>query len=191
MSIDSRIVTSLNSWGASHKSIVHIISNDFVYIAILLAGLWIVVETFKAQPRGHRVAPSVRGLIANGLVMVAFPIGLTVIISELVSKVYVRQRPFVTLPDIKLLVPHSADGGMPSHHLAFMTALVVSVYFYDRRSAALFAVLALLSATGRVAAGIHYPSDILAGVALAIAIVFFYRWIVIKFFSTSILEMRS
>lgn len=174
----------------SHNSLIHIFSNDFVYISVLLAGLWIVVETFKAQPRAHRVAPSVRGLITNGLVLLAFPIGFTVIISELISKIYVRQRPFVTLPDVKLLVSYSPDGGMPSHHLAFMTALTVSVYFYDRRAAALFGVLALLSGIGRLAAGIHYPSDILAGVGLAIVVVYLYRLLIFGFFAASALDPK-
>lgn len=191
MPIDSRIVTSLNSWGTNHKSLVHIISNDFVYIAVLLAGVWLVVETVKSRRMGSGTAPFGRGLIANGVVVLAFPIGATVIVSELISKIYVRQRPFVALPDVKLLVPHSPDGGMPSHHLAFMTALVVSVYFYDRRTAALFGLLALLSAVGRVAAGIHYPSDIIAGVAVGICVVLLYRWIIVKFFSDGLLEMRA
>ena len=52
MPIDSRIVTSLNSWGTNHKSLVHIISNDFVYIAVLLAGVWLVVETVKSRRMG-------------------------------------------------------------------------------------------------------------------------------------------
>lgn len=190
MSIDTNIVTSLNSWGRTHESLLRIFSNDFVYIAILLGGLWIVMETIKAQPLGKRRAPSFRGLISNGLVIFAFPLGVTVLISEVISKLYLRQRPFVSLPEIKLLVPHSADGGMPSHHLAFMTALVVSVYFYDRRAATLFGLLALLSAFGRVAAGIHYPSDIIAGVALGGGVVYLYRRFILKFFAPSVLDVK-
>ena len=190
MSIDSNLVTSLNSWAVSHKSLVHIFSNDFVYFSILLAGLWLIVETVKAQPSARRALPSARGLIANGVVIFALPIGLTVIVSELISKIYVRQRPFVTLPEIELLVPHSADGGMPSHHLAFMAALTVSVYFYDRRAATLFGLLSLFSGFGRVAAGIHYPSDIVAGVGLGIIVVYLYRRIMIRFFTPNFLRVK-
>ena len=190
MSIESKIVTSLNSWGASHESLIKILSNDLVYIAILLGALWIFVETFKANRQQGGKLPSIPGLITNSLLVVAFPIGLTVVVSELISKLYLRQRPFVTLSELKLLVPHNTDGGMPSHHIAFMTALVVCVYFYDGRAAALFGALTLLSGFGRVSAGIHYPSDIIAGIGVGIAVVYLYRITVTRLFSASILTIR-
>ena len=190
MSIEAKIVTSLNSWGASHHSLIQIFSKDLVYIAIALGSLWIVVETLKANRQQGRKIPSIPGLIANGFLIVALPVGLTVVVSELISKLYVRQRPFVAISDVKLLVPHSADGGMPSHHIAFMTALVGCVYFYDRRAAALFGVLTILSGFGRVSAGIHYPSDIVAGVGIGIVVVYLYRIAATKLFSASILTIR-
>lgn len=102
------------------------------------------------------------------------PAGIAILTSELISQIYVRQRPFAVMPGIKLLVPHVADGGMPSHHVVFMVAVAVMVYTVDRKMGYFLLIVALLSGVGRVSAGIHYPSDIVAGALLG--------WIVPKIY---------
>ena len=183
MSIDSSLVRSLNTWGASHKSLVHLCSNDFVYLVILISVLWFAMRIIKTHPISAGWKDLISGFLIKGIVIFAIPVGIAIVVSEGISRLYVRQRPFVADPTVKLLVPHGADGGMPSHHLAVMVALIVSVYFYDRRIAALLALLAVLTGIARVAAGIHYPSDILVGAALGVAIVYIYRWALVKFSS--------
>ena len=67
---------------------------------------------------------------------------------------------------IKLLVLHGADGGMPSHHVVFMVAVAVMIYSIDRKMGYILLLITLISGIARVSAGIHYPSDILAGALL-------------------------
>lgn len=183
MSIDSSIVRSLNTWGAHYKSLIHLCSNDFVYLVILVSVLWFAMRILKTHPISAGWKDLISGFLIKGIVIFAIPVGIAIVVSEGISRLYVRQRPFVADPTVKLLVPHGADGGMPSHHIAFMMTLVISVYFYDRRIAALLALLTLISGIARVAAGIHYPSDILAGAALGVAVVYIYRWALVRFSS--------
>ncbi len=183
MSIDSSIVRSLNTWGEQHKSLIHLCSNDFVYLVVLISVAWFALRILKTHPVSAGWKDSIAGFLIKGIVIFAIPVGIAIVISEGISRLYVRQRPFVADSTVKLLVPHSADGGMPSHHIAFMMTLVISVYFYDRRIAAILALLTLLTGIARIAAGIHYPSDILAGAALGVAIVYIYRWALVKFSS--------
>ena len=175
MSIDSSIVRSLNNWGEHHRSLVRICSNDLVYIVILLAALWFVIQILKSHPIKNGSRDFGIKLARKGVVILAIPLGIAIMVSESISAIYVRQRPFAADSQVHLLVPHSADGGMPSHHIVFMAALVVSVYYYDRRTATFFAVLTLITGIARVIAGIHYPTDILVGALIGVGIVYLYH----------------
>lgn len=175
MSIDSSLVRSLNNWGEHHISLVRICSNDLVYAVIVLAALWFVMQILKSYPVKRGSRDFAANLIKKGLVVLAIPLGMAIVISETISAIYVRQRPFVADSRVNLLVPHDADGGMPSHHLVFMAALVASVYYYDKRPATVFAVLTLITGVARVVAGIHYPSDILVGAVVGVGIIFVYH----------------
>lgn len=175
MSIDASLVRSLNSWGEHHRSLVRICSNDLVYVVILLAALWFVIQILKSYPIKSGLRDFAANLVVKGIVTLAIPLGIAIVISESISAIFVRQRPFVADSSVHLLVPHGADGGMPSHHIVFMAALVASVYYYDKRIAMLFAVLTLVTGIARVVAGIHYPTDILVGALIGAGIVYVYR----------------
>lgn len=181
MSIDSSLVRTLNTWGEHSRTLVHICSNDLVYLVILIFVLWFAARILRAHPLPNDWRGMVTSLLVKGVVIFAIPVGIAVLVSELISSIYVRQRPFAVDSRVKLLVPHAADGGMPSHHVVFMVTLAVSVYFYDRRIAAVLALLTLISGIARVAAGIHYPTDIVAGAVLGAVIVCLYRWALVKF----------
>lgn len=175
MSIDSSLVRSLNNWGEHYQSLVRICSNDLVYIVILLSVLWFLLRILQAHPLRSGVRDFITNLLTKGFLIFLIPAGIAILISESISAIYVRQRPFVADSNVKLLVPHSADGGMPSHHIVFMVTLVASIYFYDKRVATLLAILTAVTGFARVVAGIHYPSDIIVGAVIALGIVFLYR----------------
>jgi membrane-associated phospholipid phosphatase len=182
MSIESSWVRTLNTWGENHISLIRIGSNDLVYVVVLLASLWFIGRIVKAHSIKGNWKDLVVNLIVKGVVILAIPIGIAILVSETVSAIYVRQRPFVAVPQVTLLVPHSADGGMPSHHIVFMVALTTTVFFYQRRLATLLALLTLLTGLARVVAGIHYPSDIVVGAVLGAGIIYGYRWGLVKVF---------
>ena len=180
MSIESSWVSTLNTWGENHIPLIRICSNDLVYLVILLSGLWFIARMLKVHPIKSGWKDFVVNLFVKGIVIFAIPIGIAILVSESISAIYVRQRPFVAVPQVKLLVPHSADGGMPSHHIVFMVALITTVFFYQKRLATLLALLTLLTGVARVIAGIHYPSDIVVGAVLGAGIAYAYRWSLIK-----------
>ena len=128
-------------------------------------------------------------LAVKGVVIFAIPTGIAVLISETISMIYVRQRPFVAIPGVKLLVPHGADGGMPSHHVVLMTTLIAVVYIYQKRMAFFLTVLMVISGIARIAAGIHYPTDVLVAVVLGVGIAYLYRWILLKFINENRLTL--
>jgi membrane-associated phospholipid phosphatase len=180
MSIDISFVTSLNLWGERNRSLVRIWSNDFVYVVVLLSILWFCLKIFKSHSQNRDWKVLVRDFLFKGTLIFAIPVGIATAISEVISTIYVRQRPFVALPKVQLLVPHGIDGGMPSHHIVFMVTLIFTVYFYDKKAAIFLALLTLLSGIARVAAGIHYPSDIVVGAVIGMTVAYFYHVALLK-----------
>ncbi len=83
-----------------------------------------------------------------------------------------RTRPYVTEPDPDPLVRTHLDLTLPSGHSAtsFASALVLSVLVARRVPAVALFALAAGIAWSRVYVGVHYPSDVLLGALLGLAI---------------------
>jgi undecaprenyl-diphosphatase len=96
--------------------------------------------------------------------------GLALAIGKLISEVVDRARPFVAdSHGVHLFSGHAADAGFPSDHATAAFAIATSIVL-RKRSWGIFALLAAtVLSVGRVALGVHYPSDVLAGAALGAA----------------------
>lgn len=106
-------------------------------------------------------------------------LALAVPISITLRQIIGQTRPFADA-GFNPLVAHEADFGFPSNH-AVATAVftVVFLWFGYRGIGLAIAGLTLLTGISRVATGIHYPVDILAGWILGGGItvaVCYYRW---------------
>lgn len=141
-------------------------SNDLVYALIGITVLWFLVRKINSRSPERNSKEFLLSSFKDGVLLLVVPVGIAVLTSELISQVYVRQRPFVAMPGVRLLVPHAADGGMPSHHVVFMVAVAVMIYSVDRKMGYILLLVTLITGIARVSAGIHYPSDILAGAIL-------------------------
>lgn len=83
-----------------------------------------------------------------------------------------RPRPFIELRDANLLFPHGDHDSFPSGHATFLFSLwwALRLVHFPRRPAAFFLAGAILVGLARVAAGIHWPLDILGGALLGVAV---------------------
>jgi undecaprenyl-diphosphatase len=96
--------------------------------------------------------------------------GLGLLAAKVISELVDRARPFVADPGgVHLFAGHAADPGFPSDHATAAFAIAVAILLRKRG----WGIVALAAATvlslGRVALGVHYPSDVLAGAALGSA----------------------
>jgi undecaprenyl-diphosphatase len=69
-----------------------------------------------------------------------------------------------------MFAAHAADPGFPSDHATASFAIATALVLRDRRLGALALAMAALLAVGRVAMGVHYPTDVAAGAALGAAV---------------------
>lgn len=93
--------------------------------------------------------------------------GLALAVGKLISEVVDRARPFVEDPHgVHLFAPHAADPGFPSDHATAAFAIAVVILLRRRGWGIVALVAATVLSIGRVALGVHFPSDVLAGAAL-------------------------
>lgn len=129
----------------------------FATLAVPLYAVGTVALWFVSRPPGvsrWRLA-SVSALVAAGIAMLA---------NQVVAHVWDRPRPFAThVATTHLLSAPSPDASFPSDHAAAAVAIAFCVLAFSRWAGAGFLVAATLIGLSRIALGLHYPSDVLAG----------------------------
>jgi len=90
--------------------------------------------------------------------------GVALLADQAIGHLWDRARPFAAHPDtVHLLSGPSTDPSFPSDHAAAAFAIGFAVYAFSRPVGAAFLTAAGAIAISRVAVGLHYPSDVLAG----------------------------
>ncbi len=137
--------------------------------------------------------------IAMGLVMLFIPkyrkagvcvllaLVLDFIVANLTLKPLVaRIRPYEYVDFVELLIHKPSDFSFPSGHSFAAFASAMSVYLYHKKEGMALLVLASLIAFSRLYLYVHFPSDVICGILLGIAIAFIARVITDRFFCKSL-----
>jgi undecaprenyl-diphosphatase len=129
-------------------------------------GLWLLARPYR-EPTWKRACLS-------ALLSCALALGVNQVIAHFVWE---RPRPFAEHPGaVHLFAGGSLDPSFPSDHAAAAFAIAVAVLFHSVRVGMAFLAVAVLIAVSRVAEGLHYPTDVLAGATVgAIAAVLVTR----------------
>ncbi|OGF81380.1 hypothetical protein A2924_03190 [Candidatus Giovannonibacteria bacterium RIFCSPLOWO2_01_FULL_44_16] len=104
------------------------------------------------------------------------------VFAEVIRFFYDRPRPFDVPAEalakagvlVHKLIEQAPGHSLPSGHASFSFALAMAVYYYYPKTSILFFLGALAMGAGRVSAGVHWPSDILAGALVGI----FSAWLI-------------
>lgn len=83
-----------------------------------------------------------------------------------------RARPFDVLPGVLVLTRHASDSGFPSDHAVMAGATAVAVLMVSRRLGAAAVVAALAMAFARVYIGVHFPGDVVVGLAVGAVVAY-------------------
>lgn len=126
--------------------------------ALATIGLW-----FLARPYGP-----VRWKLASASALVAA--GVALLANQAISHLWERPRPFTAHTALThVLGARTTDPSFPSDHAAAAFAIAFAVFAFSRRAGVGFLAVATLIGLSRIALGMHYPSDILAGLLVGLA----------------------
>ncbi len=101
---------------------------------------------------------------------------LTLILSPLVSWVLVKilkalihfPRPHISIMDFSPLFFYGSFESFPSGHAVIFASLATAMTLYHRKIGLVYILVAILIGISRIAAGIHFPVDVLAGYAIGV-----------------------
>jgi undecaprenyl-diphosphatase len=156
--VDWRVYHAINTFVSHHTwlgSGFRVVETYGTYvIGIAAVCLWLL-----ARPGGDR-----KWKLAAGSALGAAALGL--LGNRLISSAWHRDRPFQTHDVAHVWGPRKTDASFPSDHASAAFGIAVAVAVLDPLAGAIFLVLAVLIAIGRVVVGEHYPGDVIAGAAI-------------------------
>jgi len=144
----------------------------YLPVRIALAAAWLLL-VFKGGKRGRTAA------LLVVLVLVCADQLSSFVIKPLID----RPRPchavngVQVVQQVHLLVHCGGGKAFPSSHAVNNVAVATILAFFYRRWAWAFFTWAGLVALSRVAVGVHYPSDILGGALIGMAVAGFLLWL--------------
>jgi undecaprenyl-diphosphatase len=158
--MDTALLHALNGFAFRHDAVedplsLYVGASQILFMALL--ALLVLVDRGTGWRR--------RAAVAAG-----FGAGLALAGAQVISRLVDRPRPFVADPrGVHLFARHAADASFPSDHATAAFAIATAVLLRDRRWGGVVLAFAAVLAVGRVAVGVHYPTDVLAGAALGAA----------------------
>jgi undecaprenyl-diphosphatase len=167
--VDWRAYHAVNGFVGHHVWIGHVFRFIETYgtyaIAIAAFALWLL-----ARPGGDR-----KWKLAAGSALGAAALGL--LVNRIVASGWHRDRPYQTHHVAHIWGSRKTDASFPSDHSTAAFAIAVAVMLIDPVVGALFLVLAVLIAVGRVIVGEHYPLDAITGAGIGtVCAVIVVRW---------------
>lgn len=158
--VQRSVVIETRGWPAAGRTTVHLISELGVpaLLVLLIAG------------------GATRRLLSAALVRIAAGVAaalLAYLVSELLKTVVDQPRPCHLATALGSLVacPSDGDWSFPSNHATLAAGLAVAVVAVAPRLWAIALPVAAMVALSRVALGVHYPHDVIAGAVIGTVMV--------------------
>ncbi len=160
MTLDVRIFRLLNGLAGRNVALdaVFIFGANKLIIVMVALVLAYVAVSWKTDHFEGRV---------ENLFHVVIGSVLALIVEIVIGFLWFRPRPFVTLPNVvKLIEKSPLEKSFPSGHASVAFAMAFGIWLHNKKWGWLLLVLAAAVGLSRIAAGVHYPSDILGGLAV-------------------------
>ncbi len=156
LALDTELFLALNA-GAHPDSYVALFAIAVTRFVIFLVPCYIIVLWIRGARR--------RRLLAFALTLA---LAIAMMVSFVVGAIAFRPRPFMVGLG-HLLVEHRPNASFPSKHaLVFAVCVVVLALVRQYKMACLTAAIGALVAWSRIYVGVHYPSDLLGAVIVAV-----------------------
>lgn len=182
---DYQILSWLNHWVAYSPATFHLalVLTDkvpWVLSALTLILLWFAGDQDDELEPGSPLFEHRRLVL-----LVVLSAVLSFVLARPIAAAAARPRPLVFFPletpiDAaawqSIVNALGADGAFPSDHAAFWMSLTAGIFVANRRWGWGAVLATVFFSALRVAVGYHYPSDILAGMALGLGVFALVYW---------------
>lgn len=131
-----------------------------VYVAyvLIVAFLVLVAKEKDKKKKAYALAWAALGMIIS-----------RGIITPVIYFFYQRPRPFELL-GIDPVFAHAPSASFPSGHMAAYATLVLPVWYLNKKWGVIYSISVLAMGVARVYGAVHWPSDIIAGIVLALGV---------------------
>ena len=135
-----------------------------IFIGLAKYGIVIFFLTFAYLIWNKRI---------NAFLCSFFALGLAGFADFVITIFWTRPRPFIVHHDLITPITQGLQvdpNSFPSGHTYIVFAIAASIFLYGhKRLGVILFVLAILVAVARIGAGLHYPSDVIAGALLGLS----------------------
>ena len=123
--------------------------------------VWILIALIFIAAKKHRIT----GIAMLTAMLMGLLIG-NLTLKPLISRI----RPCDINTAVELLIPRPKDYSFPSGHTLSSFAAATVIFLGDRRLGVIAVILAAVIAFSRLYLYVHYPSDILGGIVIGVAL---------------------
>lgn len=131
------------------------------YLAyILVAGfIYLLIKEKNIKKRAYAFSWAVLGvIISRGL------------ITEVIRFIHSRPRPFEALGFDPVFSQSAESGSFPSGHMTGFAILILPTFYLNKKWGWIYLGSIIAMGIGRIYGGVHWPTDIIGGFAIALAV---------------------
>lgn len=137
-----------------------------IYFPYIVAGAAIVFIIYHKHGRGGEPVLQMAKAHIREFVILICSVLITWGLITLLKEIIAAPRPYLVFENFASLFPYGGHDSFPSGHAGLFAAIAGAISIFHKRAGAIFLIFAIIIGLARIAAGVHFPIDILSGLII-------------------------
>lgn len=142
-----------------------------VSLVTTYAAVWLILAFLLTCSDRYRKA---------GVAVIVSVFAVFIVVDVLMKPIFGRTRPF-EVADFPLIVTAPSSFSFPSGHTAYAFAASTAILVYCRKAGILAIAFACVVGFSRMYLYVHWPTDVLAGAIVGVAVALFCIWFMSRY----------